>query len=215
MIIPAKRPHLTDLWHRFLFNTIAPVYGTFYDHQTKRFSVVLTTVSTEINLDSYKTIADIGCGPGALTSVLRDKGMQPTGVDRASRMLATAKKNPGNHSIPFIQADVLEQLPFADKTFDVSIAAYVAHGMQKEDRSRLYTEMSRITKEKVIIYDYGRNWAALTAMIEWLEQSDYKRFIHSARDEMVDCRSARGRCFSAVKMVEISTLAAWYICTPV
>jgi len=187
----------------------------FYLRQKDRFSGVLKAISTEIDLDPNKTVVDIGCGPGALTSVLRDKGMMPTGIDRAARMLESARRKTENHNIPFIQADALDQLPFADKTFDISIAAYVAHGMQKEDRSRLYTEMSRVTKEKVIIYDYGRNWAALTAMIEWLEQSDYKRFIHSARDEMVDCRSARGRCFSAVKMVEISTLAAWYICTPV
>lgn len=205
---------MNELWHNLLFNSIAPVYGMFYRRQKDRFSGVLKAISTEIDLDPNKIVVDIGCGPGALTSVLRDKGMMPTGIDRAARMLESARRKTENHNIPFIQADALDQLPFADKTFDISIAAYVAHGMQTEDRFKLYREMSRVTKEKVIIYDYGRKWAPLTAMVEWFEHSDYRRFIRSASDEMANCRSERGCCFSEVKVIEISALASWYVCTP-
>jgi len=137
----------------FLFNSIAPIYGLFYEMQKNRYGMVIYKVSDELDLTAYDTILDVGCGTGALCSVLHEKGLTVTGIDPADKMLKIAKRQPENKAIAFIQANVLDQLPFENKSFDISIASYVAHGLQKNERKQMYEEMSRVTKSKVIIYD--------------------------------------------------------------
>lgn len=168
-----------------------------------------------MDLTSYGTVLDVGCGTGALCSVLSGKGLVVTGVDLAERMLDIARRQPENKNVAFIQANVLERLPFGDKYFDISIASYVAHGMQQSDRKRMYSEMSRVTRDKVIIYDYNQKRALMTSMIEWLERGDYFRFIKDAENEMRNCVSDMKGCFSEVKVVDVDTRASWYISTPV
>lgn len=197
-----------------LFNLIAPVYALFYDMQRKRFAKIWERARKELDLQSYKTIIDIGCGTGALCSVLHEKGLTVTGVDPAEKMLKAARKKAGNTSIQFVEADVLQTLPYKDKEFDISIASYVAHGLQPEQRRLMYAEMSRITKGKVIIHDYNANRSILTSLIEWLEQGDYFHFIKVAEKEMAACLDQMKSCFSDVTVINVDTRASWYICTP-
>lgn len=199
----------------FLFNTIAPVYGLFYDFQKKRFQKVIEGAHGELDPASYHTILDVGCGTGALCSVLHEKGFSVTGIDPAEKMLIIAKEKPENKNIRFIRANALDRLPFDDKVFDISIASYVAHGMQKDERIQLYAEMRRVTKSKVIIYDYNQNRSFLTSIIEWLERGDYFRFIKTAENELKSCVSDMNECFLNVKVMNVDTRACWYICTPV
>ncbi|MCK9557718.1 MAG: class I SAM-dependent methyltransferase [Candidatus Cloacimonetes bacterium] len=199
----------------FLFNIIAPIYGLFYYRQRKRFSEVLKRIKKELDLTSYETIIDVGCGTGALCSVLFEKGLSVTGIDPAEKMLKIAMNKLENKGITFVLANVLEKLPFDDNCFDISIASYVAHGMGQNERKLLYTEMSRVTRSKVIIYDYNENRSLLTTIIEWLERGDYFHFIKNAESEMKTCVSEMKACFSEVKVVNVDVRAAWYICTPV
>ena len=197
----------------FLFNAIAPVYGLFYNRQKKRYREVIRYMATEFDLASFGSILDVGCGTGSLCSVLSEAGLSVTGIDPAQKMLAIAKRQPENGTIRFLQANALEQLPFADQSFDLSIASYVAHGMQKNERIKLYSEMRRVTKSKVILYDYNQKRSLLTSLIEWLEQGDYFQFIKNPKGEMEDCVSEMAKCFSEVKVIEVDTRASWYICT--
>lgn len=198
----------------FLFNSIAPIYGLFYNSQKKRFLEVIDGVNKELNLKEFKTIIDVGCGTGALCSALNEIGMKVTGIDPAEKMLRIARKKHENTTVSFACANVLERLPFEDKLFDISIASYVAHGMKQKDRKRMYAEMSRVTKSQVIIYDYNENRALSTSIIEWLERGDYFNFIKNAETEMKNCASELKECFSQVKVVNVDVRAAWYICTP-
>lgn len=200
--------------NNFLFNTIAPVYGLFYNKQKKRYREVLNGVATQLDLASYKSILDVGCGTGSLCSVLNERGLAVTGVDPAQNMLSIARRQPENKSILFLQANALEQLPFADKSFDLSIASYVAHGLQRSERIKLYSEMRRVTKSKVIIYDYNQKRSLMTSLVEWLEQGDYFQFIKNPKIEMESCVSEMANCFSEVKVIEVDTRASWYVCTP-
>jgi len=198
----------------FLFNVIAPVYGLFYRRQKNRYAEVLKGMQIELNLKLYKTVLDVGCGTGALCSALYENGLAATGIDLAEKMLRTAKKNPENKGVRFVRGNATETLPFADKRFDVSIASYVAHGLSRQDRKKLYAEMSRVTKHKVILHDYNQRRKLLTTIIEWLERGDYFRFIQNAETEMKECCSQTGACFSSVRVVNVGANAAWYICTP-
>lgn len=198
----------------FLFNTIAPVYGLFYQKQKQRYREIVRHAARELNLVGNESILDVGCGTGALCSVLHEAGFSVTGVDPAQNMLAVAKRQPENEDIRFLQANALEQLPFADKSFDLSIASYVAHGLQKRERMKLYAEMRRITKEKVILFDYNQNRSLTTSLVEWLERGDYFRFIKNPKGEMESCVSEMEKCFSEVRVIDVDKRAAWYVCTP-
>ena len=200
--------------NNFLFNAIAPVYGLFYNKQKKRYREVLNSVAAQLDLASYKSILDVGCGTGALCSILNERGLSVTGADPAENMLAVARRQPENANILFLQANALEQLPFADQSFDLSIASYVAHGLQKSERIKLYSEMRRVTKSRVIIYDYNQKRSLMTSFVEWLEQGDYFQFIKNPKIEMEDCVSEMSKCFSEVSVIEVDKRANWYICTP-
>lgn len=200
--------------HNFLFNFIAPVYGLFYGKQKSRYREVLARFLPDWRQQGYASVLDIGCGTGALCSALNEAGLSVTGIDPAEKMLAVAKGQPENQAIRFLQANALEGLPFDDKSFDLSIASYVAHGLQKNERMQLYAEMSRVTRGRVIIYDYNQNRSPLTSFVEWLERGDYFRFIKNPKGDLEDCVSEMGKCFSEVRVLDVDKRAAWYVCTP-
>lgn len=196
----------------YLFNSIAPLYGLFYKVQKKRFTEVIEGLEKKLDLSSFETVIDIGCGTGALCSVLNGKGLSVTGIDPAYKMLEIARNKQENKDISFIQADVLVGLPFDDNSFDIAIASYVAHGLEAEERQRMYAEMSRVTKQWVVIYDYNDKRSLLITIIEWLEGGDYFHFIKNAEPEMRDCVLEMKSCFSKVEVVNVDASAAWYIC---
>ncbi|HWQ99139.1 MAG TPA: class I SAM-dependent methyltransferase [Clostridia bacterium] len=197
-----------------LFNLIAPVYGLFYSKQKNRYREVLARFLPEWQHQGYASILDVGCGTGALCSALHAAGLSVTGIDPAEKMLAVATGHAENQGIRFLQANALEGLPFADKSFDVSIASYVAHGLQRNERRKLYSEMRRVTKGKVILYDYNQNRSPLTSFVEWLERGDYFGFIRNPKGDMEECTAELEKCFSDVTVVDVDKRAAWYICTP-
>lgn len=193
--------------NEFLFNRIAPVYGLFFNFQKRRSVVVIEAAKDVLDLTCYHTIVDVGCGTGALCAVLSDIGLDVTGVDPAEKMLGIAKRKAGDKPICFLPGNVLDGLPFEDKTFDVAIASYVAHGMGGEERRAMYREMSRVASHKVILYDYNQKRSALTTMIERLEGGDYNNFINHVEDELRDE-------FPHVDVVQVYRQANWYIGTP-
>lgn len=189
-----------------VFDWIAPIYGLFYRYQTKHYKESLDGALRELNFTRYKNIIDIGCGTGALCSVLKQSGLKVTGVDSAQKMLNIAAKKQDNNTIQFIQASALERLPFEDKSFDISIASYVAHGLKGYERKIMYDEMSRITRYLVIIYDYNTKRSILTNIIEWLEGGEYFNFIKIAEDEMKEV-------FDEVRIISVGVRTACYICS--
>ena len=197
-----------------LFNLIAPVYGLFYNKQKNRYREVIAGFTRDWQQSDYQSILDIGCGTGALCSALNEAGLTVTGVDPAQHMLSIARRQTQDQDIQFLAANAVEGLPFADKSFDLSIASYVAHGLQKSERIKLYSEMRRVTKGKVILYDYNQNRSPLTSFVEWLEHGDYFGFIQNPKGEMEDCVTELEKCFSDVIYVDVDKRAAWYICTP-
>lgn len=200
--------------NNFLFNFIAPVYGLFYNKQKNRYREVLARFLLDWRQQGYASILDVGCGTGALCSVLNAAGLSVTGIDPAEKMLSIAKRQPENQDIRFLQANALVRLPFEGKSFDISIASYVAHGLQKSERMKLYAEMSRVTRSSVIIYDYNQTRSLMTSFVEWLERGDYFRFIKNPKGDMEDCGSELGKCFSEVRVLDVDKRAAWYVCTP-
>jgi ubiquinone/menaquinone biosynthesis C-methylase UbiE len=191
----------------FIFNMIAPIYGLFYSWQKKRSVEVIETARGTVDLSCYNSIIDVGCGTGALCAVLSDRGLHVTGIDPADKMLGIAMRKAKDRPICFVSGNVLEKLPFNDKSFDIAIASYVAHGMGEKSRKAMYAEMSRVARDKVIIYDYNQKQSILTTLVERLEGGDYSNFIKHVETEM---RLA----FSQVEVIQVGRQTNWYICTP-
>lgn len=189
-----------------IFNAIAPIYGLFYSFQIKNYKRNFNKIKHLVDISLYKNIIDIGCGTGALCNILNQNGLNVTGVDSVAKMLDLAKKNQNTDDINFVQANTLEGLPFADKSFDISITSYVAHGLKENERKVMYKEMRRITKYLVIIYDYNDRRSIITDIVEWLEGGDYFNFIKNIKNELIEC-------FRNVKIVNIGTRTACYICS--
>ena len=158
-----------------------------------------------MDISRYETILDVGCGTGALCKVLSEKGLDVTGIDPSIGMLNQARLRLKYSGIDLIHIVPGERLPFQDNSFDVVITSYVAHGLKPGERINLYNEMKRVAKELVIVHDYNENRALLTSIIEWMENGDYFNFIKIAKGEMQSI-------FKEVKIVDVDTRAAWYIC---
>lgn len=198
-----------------LFNTIAPVYGLFFHRQRRWFNEVLDRMQPILDVGEYSAVLDVGCGTGALCSVLSERRLDVTGIDPASAMLRRAKSYPENRRVRLLVGNAVSGLGLPDKSFDLVIASYVAHGMEQAHRQALYAEMARLARARVIIYDYNQNRNLLTSIVEWLERGDYFHFIRHAEAEMRDCSVNGRQVFSEVEVVQAGERAAWYICTPV
>ncbi|MEI7615554.1 MAG: class I SAM-dependent methyltransferase [Actinomycetota bacterium] len=190
-----------------IFDLIAPAYGLFYGYQKRHFNEVLDGVQNELDFSIYSNIIDIGCGTGAFCSVLHQRGFVVTGTDNSQKMLHIAAKKQENKAIEFVHANVLDRLPFGDKSFDVSFTSYVAHGLKPEERKIMYKEMSRITKRLIIIHDYNEKRSVLTDIAEWLEGGDYFNFIKIVKSELKNS-------FYDVSEIKVDPQASWYICKP-
>ncbi len=191
----------------FLFNFISPVYGLFYKSQKKHYGINISKMRSVLDLSKFDNIIDVGCGTGALCSVLNLEGLKVTGVDPAKKMLKIGAKKLENKDINFVQACTCEKLPFEDKSFDISIASYVAHGLTPDERKLLYNEMNRLTKKHIIFYDYNENRAFFTDIIEYLEGGDYFNFIKKVKIELTEN-------FKSFQMIDVDSHASWYICEP-
>ncbi|NLK52544.1 MAG: class I SAM-dependent methyltransferase [Syntrophomonadaceae bacterium] len=189
------------------FDFIAPIYGLLFNYQVQYYEKILHRVKNEIDLTKYDNIIDVGCGTGALCYILSKTGLKVTGVDAVQRMINIAEKKLQNKTVDLVRTNVLKKTPFEDKSFDLAISSYVVHGLKKHERKKIYAEMSRITRRMVIYHDYNQNRALHINIAEWLEGGDYFNFIQNAQKEMAES-------FKKVRVINVDSRAAWYICTP-
>ena len=186
-----------------LFDKIAPIYGMFYEIQRKNYAFVPEMMEKE-GIFAPMQILDLGCGTGALLSVLEHAGYKVTGLDPAKEMLKVAMWKTRKQNIRYYHLKNQDRLPFSDNSFDAVISSYVLHGMPEKERMHLYREMKRVSRRKVIIHDYNDKRALHTSFIEYLEKGDYFRFIKVAKKEMSEV-------FGEVKTTHVGKRAAWYV----
>src|SRR6188474_2241406 len=105
------------------------VAAASYDRFMGRYSVLLAPQMADFaGIEAGQRVLDVGCGPGALTAVLADR-LGPGAVsaaDPSEPFVAAARaRNPG---VDVVRASA-EALPFADGTFDTTLAQLVVHFM--------------------------------------------------------------------------------------
>jgi SAM-dependent methyltransferase len=187
--------------HARLFQLIAIPYGWFFNGQTRSYEEVFAIGGPALPDPAGKRALDLGCGTGAFTAALRKAGWNVIGVDVAQGMVEQARQR----GLACTIANVLEGLPYEDKSFDLVTAAYVAHGLRKDDRLALFREAKRLSRGMVLFHDYTADRHFLTSLIEYLEGGDYFNFIKTGFDDMKSV-------FSSVRQIRVGKQAAWYIC---
>ena len=71
---------------------------------------------------SGRRVLDAGCGAGAMSAALHDRGAVVTGIDASAGMLDHASQRLGDE-VDLRQADLNDPLPFNDSSFDDVIAS--------------------------------------------------------------------------------------------
>lgn len=90
---------------------------------------------------------DVGCGPGLLSMLLHDAGMDVIGIDYSEEMVRMARKNASglDMGISFERMDA-QQLDFPDNTFDLVVSRDVLWNLPEPERA--YEEIVRVLKPK-------------------------------------------------------------------
>ena len=193
--------------HIRLFERIAVPYSLFFGSARRRYRRLIEANRQSIGLPPDNArVLDVGCGPGSMAAAFSDLGYTVRGVDGSPRMAAIAAAN----GIPCSVADATRQLPFADDSFDVAVAAWVAHGVPAPERMAIYGEMRRVAKHSVLLYDYspgerGFSPFSVIGILERLEGSDYIAF---RRQGMTELESL----FDRVEILPIDKRASMYMC---
>ena len=189
--------------HKLLFNIIAPGYNWFFKSQVSNYAEILSDNIKKLDISDNSRILDAGCGTGALSQALVNRGFTVVGVDMANMMMHYGNKR----GLDCRYGNIINGLDFEDKSFDLVVFAFVAHGLDREKRKKLFAEAARLSSGKVLFHDYSSERSIFTNIIEYIEGGDYFNFIKTGLDEMQEV-------FSKVEVIKIKKYINWYICSP-
>ncbi len=95
-------------------------------------------------LPSHWTVADLGCGTGAMVAQLAPRVARVIGVDQSAAMLAAARRKIGKADNVRLQRGDLEKLPIADATCDAALMVLVLSYAPRVEPA--LAEMARVLK---------------------------------------------------------------------
>lgn len=131
----------------------APAYARSFAGATRPFVEPLLDA---VSAGAGATILDVACGPGVVSAQAAGRGAKTAGIDFSPHMIGLAKE--AHPVLDFRVADV-EQLPFADASFDAAIANFGLHHF--ENLERALREIRRVLRPR------GR-----LAYTKWVSQRD-------------------------------------------
>ena len=132
-----------------------------------RFAVPLKRrIAAMLPLRPGLRVLDVGCGPGADTTMLApllSPGGRIVGVDRDANLLEIAQsrtqRSPEARLANHLRADAVH-LPFASEAFDVCRCERLLQHVRDGDRA--VSEMVRVTKRGGIVVAADSDWASLS-----------------------------------------------------
>ena len=135
------------------FDVGADAYGEFMGRYSEPLAVEFVDL---VGPSSGQRALDVGCGPGALTSVLADRlgADSVAAIDPSPSFVQAARQR-----LPDVRIEqaAAEQLPFADHAFDLTVAQLVVHFMAEPTVG--IGEMARVTRPGGVVaacvWDYA------------------------------------------------------------
>lgn len=132
------------------FNRIASTYDTNYEGQMA--AALHDSVLQKLDMSVYRSVLDIGCGPGTVLSLISMKGdVELHGIDLSPEMIRIAQDRLGGRAD--IRLGDSETLPWDKNSFDVIISIASFHHFPTPKKS--LAEIHRVIKPEgyVIIAD--------------------------------------------------------------
>lgn len=131
----------------------APAYAATFAGATRPFAGPLLDA---VSAGAGVSLLDVACGPGVVAAQAAQRGARAAGIDFSPEMIALAKA--AGPSLDFLVADV-EQLPFADDSFDAAVVNFGMHHFEQPVRA--LREIRRVLRRR------GR-----LAYTKWVSQRD-------------------------------------------
>lgn len=137
-----------------LFDQEASTYDNWYNTPLGSFVDRLEKelIAKSAQPQAGEKALDLGCGTGIFTIWLAKQGLDVTGIDLSSEMLAKAREKAQRQdlAIHWIQADI-NRLPFDRETFDLVIGNIVLEFV--ENPEKVVAEALRVLKKRRTIGD--------------------------------------------------------------
>lgn len=94
-------------------------------------------------------VLDAGCGEGNLSILMAKKGARVVGIDISEPNIEASKSyaNEEGCNVEFLLGD-LENLPFADDSFDLVVSSHVLEHLSDFDKG--LREMARVSKRRIV-----------------------------------------------------------------
>jgi ubiquinone/menaquinone biosynthesis C-methylase UbiE len=170
--------------HSYYNNEFFGRWAWIYDFEKYIFRPFRKRAVKFANLQSPQKVLDVATGTGALAFEFAILGHDVIGIDLSPEMLAQAKKKISpNLKLNFQEGDGTE-LPFKDKSFDLTTIPWGIHDMPYEVGIQVLKEMKRVTKDTgyLLVVDYmepKKHKVAIFThpLISLYETKNYKPFI--------------------------------------
>lgn len=135
------------------------------------------------------TALDLGTGTGLLAAVLAEHHFVVSGIDICRKMLMEAKRRRADVA-RFICAPAHCGSMQPGAPFDLVTTAMLMHGLPRAYRRQVLADMTKAAKHGIMIVDYAPPYRLLTGVLERMEHSFYRNFLHEFPEDLSSCCGA-------------------------
>jgi ubiquinone/menaquinone biosynthesis C-methylase UbiE len=142
-----------------VYDILAPLMTLGQERRFRRAVIEL------LALKGGERVLDVGCGTGVLTRQLAAAGPAPSlvvGLDAAVKMIAVADRKAAGISNIRFDADIAEDLPYPDASFDRAVSTFFFHHVNFDLKVRALNEIWRVLKPGgtavIVDVDVPTNW---------------------------------------------------------
>jgi ubiquinone/menaquinone biosynthesis C-methylase UbiE len=154
-------------------------YGV--DRDPVRQHLIFPLLSDHSRDLSGKRILDAGCGNGNLLNCISEQKYQSAiGIDRSQQFLDAARANIPDDRVRFVCSDLLEPLPFENRSFDVVYSVFVLNELPAVEGH--IAELSRVLDSE------GRLLLVVTHPFFALYYHLFERFTGKPNEKLVGVR---------------------------